>query len=71
MREACLGRARASRALCFQLCFWFKERAAQTAAEVHADVAADRPTPLNIREAPTTERRRRGSSGRTAQREAV
>jgi hypothetical protein len=43
---------------------------AEASAEVDADVAADRPT-RSTSAAPTTERRRRGSSGRVAQREAV
>jgi hypothetical protein len=47
-----------------------KEGAAQTAAEVHADFAADRRT-RSTSAAPTTERRRRGCSGRAARREAV
>jgi hypothetical protein len=64
MSKACLGRAH-----CFQLCFLFKDRRKRQ-AEVDADVAADRPT-RSTSAAPTTERRRRGSSGRAAQRKAV
>jgi organic hydroperoxide reductase OsmC/OhrA len=73
MRKACLGRARASRGNCFHSALFFvlkEQGAAQAEAEVDADVAADRPTRLTSA-APTTERRRRGSSGRAAQREAV
>jgi hypothetical protein len=72
MREACLGPGSCVTSThCFQLCFLFKERARRKAeADVDADVAADRPTRSTIA-APTTERRRRGSSGRAAQREAV
>jgi hypothetical protein len=63
MREACLGRARASRAHCFQLCF-FVQGASGAAAQMEAEVRRSTlMSPLNGHSRHPPRLRRRGASG--------